>query len=323
MRKQEYAPYAMLILLCTGCRGILGISDPILDDAGSEVSTTTTNTGTSTSTSTSVKITTTTQGATTSTTRTTTATGSSIAFGGVIDDMSQPANPTGGYWYVYSDRLVPYSDPAKLLTPTPPGSVTPPEGGFTATIDSGLPSGVQHARECSGGGETNWGIGFGMDFIDVSPDGGPVPMNQCDAGVVFDNHSTLAAGVGVQLPYDAGAHKGFAFRAMSPDGPHTLEVHVADDRSVVWGGKCNACANGTAGACSDDYMTTVTVSKTWTQYVVEWAQLATLNWSKAGLPDGGLDTKLLYYIHFQLTTTPPKALPTFDVLVADLRWVDN
>ena len=252
--------------------------------------------------------------------------GSGVTYGPVIDDMTSVPTGTGGYWYTYSDRTVPESEPAILKTPLPPGAVTPPDGVFPFPFATGtgptVPGvGMVNARECSGGGEALWGAGFGMDLVDVWPDGGPSRINTCEAGSVYDVHGSVTSGVVLPLPFDAHAYPGFSFWGQSAtENSQILVVHVGDRRTNPWGGICDPCGNGGIGACSDDFLKSYTFTSTWQQFVVHWTDLHPLNWSEANLQ--ALDLTSLYIIHFQpLWTTAP--LPKFDIRVAYLRWITN
>ena len=90
-------------------------------------------------------------------------------------------------------------------------------------------------RRVRGGGETDWGVGFGFDFFDAPQDGGPVPVNGCDDAAGM---GTVEADAEVPLPFDASAWDGIRFyiRSFSGDAPiPPVYLSIEDDRTSVWG----------------------------------------------------------------------------------------
>jgi hypothetical protein len=296
--------------------------------------------------------------------------GSTGNLGDVLDDMASIAPDgtglNGGSWYTYDDRSIPNSEPPQILTPAPPGTVTPAEGdSFPATatgpnidMTTGaiLASGgmATVAREGMGGGETNWGAGFGMDLMGEQPDGGPVPLNSCDAGMIFDTNPMPDSGkyTGIPLPFDAVAHgyTGFQFYGMSKTATQAVDVHVADQRSMLWAGQCSVCqptsVKCTLGGglsscpCNDDFVETVTFTTAWKHFTVKWkdsqikgalACFKPAGWSNevtdkiitVGTADAGIEANAIYNIHFQFNTSTGKALTPFDVLVAYFTWTTD
>jgi hypothetical protein len=283
-------------------------------------------------------------------------TGTATAGEVVLDDFTNNESETGGSWYTYSDRTLPNSEPP-IPQPgkTDPGSITPAEGmSFPVAADDGRGPWVagdgglmpQPYREVTGGGETTWGCGFGLDLISGTPDGGAVALNSCtaylmDAGVtsIFDT-SGDNPNVGIPQPFNAqtapgGPFTGVAFYGTSfGTAAESVTVQMDDGRTNLWGGVCNVCLNGgkcVAGAdggkdcpCSDSYADTFLFpAGQWKRFEIDFAKasFATANWSTQGLAPGGIDTTSLYNLHFQLSTSSGTALKTFDVGVSYITWI--
>ncbi len=272
----------------------------------------------------------------------------------ILDDMTMQQSVLGGSWYTYSDRTEANSEPPIILGGVP-GMITPVEGAnfFPAlstdpkapTITVAGTAGPQGFRECSGGGDDNWGAGFGLDLKDNTPDGGPVVFNTCinDAGtngIIFDT-SGQSANVGIPVPFDAktAGYTGIAFYGTSfGTVAQSVNIQMDDERTSPWGGICSACQNGgkcaasggpDGGAlcpCSDNFIfTALFPAGSWKQFSFHFTDktLKTANWSTQGLTAGSIDTTSLYNLHFQLTTSAGKALPAYDVGVAYVTWLTN
>jgi hypothetical protein len=232
-----------------------------------------------------------------------------------------------GYWYTYTDRTNPVSEPPQVqLTAdggTPPGSIMPKEGDSFPANTTG-PGTIGAAREVTGGGEKTWGAGFGFDFIDALPDGGPVVFDQCEGGTQLWDNQPDAGSTGIPQPFDASSHKGISFWAKNNlTGTVKVNVQFSEKRTSPWGGVCNACDTSGMDACADDYLIGKLFTTTWTQYTIHWTELATQNWTKAGLPKMGFDPSTLYYMHVQFSTNAGTALANFDVSLACIQFVDN
>jgi hypothetical protein len=207
-----------------------------------------------------------------------------------------------------------------------PGSILPLEGTSFYGNAAG-PGSIANARECTGGGESNWGAGFGFDFINTKPDGGNnVPFWACDGGgrSLWDDNPD--GGAGIPLPFDAGAHKGVSFWAKSNTGaPVDVYVKFSEKRTNAWGGVCNACATQAVAPmaqCADDYLKILPITPGWVQYTILFSELATQNFTKTNLPAGGFDASTLYSLHFQFHTrlTP---LANFDLTLACVQFTDG
>jgi hypothetical protein len=267
-------------------------------------------------------------------------------------------NKTGGYWYTYSDRTVPYSEPPELFLAAdgaaPPGTLTPPEGQSFPVTDSGtvascpMPLGF---RECTGGGETLSGAGFGMDFLSYPPDGGQVPFNECDAvyagvlvcgqlqdggqappnecdaGMIFNVNDIDSGTFGIVQPFDASMWSGITFYGISFTGAsQAIYVSMDDDRTSPWGGICNACVDlgattfstsssgGTKNACSDSFRKAVTFTAMWTQFKIAFSDMTFTpeNWSMNGV-SAPIHSNKVYNLNFAVTEAPT---PAFDLGVA-------
>ncbi len=264
----------------------------------------------------------------------------------LIDDMTglhtTGMGVPGGYWFTYDDRTNSYSEPPELLMVdggTLPGSINPAEGAqFPPTTDAKLmiPAGLPGARECSGGGNATWGAGFGYDVADTKPDGGNhIPYWACDGGApgqpsaggpdIFSDAPD--AGTGVPTEYDASAHKGVSFWAVSLNGnPIPVQVKFSEHRTNAWGGVCDPCATTLYNKnlqCGDDYLIVKEFPTTWQQFTIHWTDLATANWSKTNLPMGGFDAKHWVSMHFQFHANAANPLLPYDVAVACVQFVDN
>jgi hypothetical protein len=246
----------------------------------------------------------------------------------LLDDMrgvgGQTDGPgTSGSWSTYSDRTFPWSEPPIFVADA--GVLVPLDGTDFPAIDGGngpmYVGGVQPYRRCFGGGETQWGVGFGMDFVDVPPDGGDVPMNDCDAGMIFDVH---AAGNDsfIGLPFDASGWTGIQFWGKSLRGvAQPVTVNVDDDSTSPWGlpadaGACNVCIPGSAiGACSDAFQAVATLPTDWTQIRVPFASMHPQGWAGASR-SAAPNVSKLFDLHFQIDPAGAPALAPFDVAVS-------
>jgi hypothetical protein len=229
---------------------------------------------------------------------------------------------TAGIWYTYSDRTLPWAEPGILLPDAAgvlvPGDVVPvlptSDGGPTY-LGSTWPY-----RRFSGGGEAIWGVGLEMTLFSPPPDGGPVPMNGCGAGVTFD---VDAAGMDsfVESAVDASGWTGIQFWAKSLLGyPRTVNVFVNDDRTDPWGGRvdaggCDVCANyaGTMGFCGDGPRASVVFTPGWTHLQLPFTSMHPVGIYSGEPTTWTPDTSALFSINFQLEGVP---IPPFDLAVA-------
>jgi hypothetical protein len=237
----------------------------------------------------------------------------------VVDDMLHLA-PDGpgmtGEWGTYSDRAVSWSQPPIFMSDA--GVLVPADGTpVVAVTDGGGPvyeDAAQPYRRFSGAGETTWGAGLGLNFAGAPPDGGPIPLNACSEGVIFDvdagDHDSL-----VQEAFDASGWSGIQFWAKSFSGlPRQVRIIIQDDRSNPFGtapdaGGCNVCAGG----CGDGPRTVVSFSSNWTHIQVPFAALQPAGWSGPGAAQRALDLSALYSVNFEVEDVP---LPPFDLAVA-------
>ncbi len=230
---------------------------------------------------------------------------------------------TGSYWYTYSDRTYPWSEPPIFVADA--GVLVPLDGTpFLAKDDGAGPTYlgvVQPYRRCYGGGETSWGIGFGMDFIDAPPDGGDVPMNDCDGGLIFDvdaaGHDSF-----IGLPFDASRWAGVQFWGKSLRGvAQQVTVSVDDDSTSPWGlpadgGSCNVCIQSAAvGVCSDAFQVSVTFPTDWAHIQVSFASMHPQGWAGASV-SAVPNLSKLFDLHFQIDQGFAPAVAPFDVAVA-------
>jgi hypothetical protein len=250
----------------------------------------------------------------------------------LIDDMQNIAADgpgMNGYWYTYSDRTLPNSLPVQYVSDA--GFVSPSEDSlqFDTSSDGDGPiigDVVQPYRRIEAGGETGWGVGFGMDFVVAEPDGGRIPVDECDAGEIWD-------GGNIPQPFDASGWTGIQFYARSfGDNEVSIQIHVDDDRTTPWGqvpfaaGGCNACisSGADAQACSDsfsdpnraDTKPVYFPAAGWTLIRVPFATLRSGNWANI-LPDTApIHANKIYNLHFQFSRTTEPSVPSFSVGVA-------
>jgi hypothetical protein len=252
----------------------------------------------------------------------------------LIDDMSQPATSTGGYWYTYSDRTCANTNPPLLMAGAP-GMLSPLDGtqfnpaadstGMAATVTiPGLPGPVGY-REVSGGGERTWGAGFGFDLNDspAAPNPFAKCMNTCTGTPPPANLTAGDGGLSLAVPFDASMYKGIQFYAKSlmatPTSPTKVDVHFATKQSDPAGGVCDPCKNGGAMACADDYIASVTIGADWAPVQALFAKPTKQSgWS--GLT-AAMDPSSVYYIHWQINGSTSAATPMFDIQIAYVTWV--
>jgi hypothetical protein len=227
---------------------------------------------------------------------------------------------TSGEWYTYSDRTVPWSEPPIFLSDA--GLLTPSDGvPFPATDDGAGPmvlGSVQPYRRVSGGGESYWGIGFGMDFVDVAPDGGDVPVNDCEGGTIFDVDAAVEEVV-VPLPFDATGWTGIQFWAKSlrSDFAQPVYVLVHDETTQPFGlafdaGGCNPCNSSGLGACGDGFQARVVFPTEWAQIRVPFGAMHPQGYSGAST-SAVPDVSKIYQLNFQIETG---SVPPFDIAAA-------
>ncbi len=281
--------------------------------------------------------------------------GSSSGSGGttfLIDDMSGLENATQGYWYTFSDRTVPNSEPAVITVladgGTPPGTVTPPEGtAFPPASDQvSLPDGTTaNYREFSAVGVSTWGAGFGMDFTSTVPTGSDLtPFASCTTYTlpdgstsIFDDNAVDAGVVGIVQPYNASAWTGVSFwiQSRGTGTPPKVIVNIDDDQTSPWGsvmtdggtnpsacGPCVIKASTTPPyECSNSWAYPVPTTTSWVQWKVPFASMKPdSNWNDQGLKLGGIHTQSIYNLHWKFETAAGSALPAVDVAVATIQF---
>ncbi len=242
----------------------------------------------------------------------------------LLDDMRGPLGltdgpGTSGGWYSYSDRTVPWSEPAIFLSDA--GLLTPPDGvPFPATDDGTGPmvlGSVQPYRRVSGGGESQWGIGLGMAFINVAPDGGDVPVNDCGAGAIFDVQADAGDSF-IPLPFEATGWTGIQFWAKSlrADFAQPVYVQVHDETTQPFGlafdaGGCNPCNSSGIGACGDGFRARVVFPTDWAQIRVPFGSMHPQGYSGSST-SAVPDVSNIYQLNFQIDAP----VPPFGVAVA-------
>ena len=229
---------------------------------------------------------------------------------------------TSGVWYTYSDRTVPWSEPPIFVSDA--GLLVPSDGlPFPAADDGVGPSylgSAQPYRRCSGGGEGYWGIGFGMDFTDVTPDGGDVPPNDCEAGMIFDVDAAAGDSV-IPRPFDASGWTGIQFwgKSLRADFAQPVFVELHDETTTPFGlavdaGGCNPCNASGLGVCGDGFKARVLFPTDWTQIRIPFGAMHPDGYSgssKFAVPD----VSKILQLNFQIELTAGELAP-FDVAVA-------
>jgi hypothetical protein len=270
----------------------------------------------------------------------------------VLDDMRNVESPTLGYWYTYSDRVIPFSEPPIIQTNLP-GTIRPSEGSTfapTAATDPRAPIITVHGiaqtwpfREVAGQGNDVWGAGFGLDLTDAHPSPTSsviAAINACPNSLgispLYDAMSDPNATVPVPLNAQFDGYTGIAFYAISFTGASvTVSVQLDDQRTNGWGGICDVCLDGgrcgvavDGGAdcpCSDSFQYDVLVNAAWNLVEVHFANasLRTQNWSGQNLAAGSILSSALYDLHFQLMTAEGLPLPAYDVGIAYVTWLKD
>jgi hypothetical protein len=201
----------------------------------------------------------------------------------LIDGMRSGTNALDGpglvgYWYTYSDGTgdIRPSPGSRLFAPT--------------TRDD------RTARECRGGGQNDWGAGFGFDLSDPP-------------------------GAGGAMPFDATEYKGIRFDALSKQGPVDVWVALSDGNTNPRGGVCEPESRDPMTECNGDYGATVRFDTTWHTYALDFTQLVLPAWT--ALPQSrvrGFAKDKLYAVHFQRPANPSAPLAKFDLLVSRLYF---
>jgi hypothetical protein len=252
-----------------------------------------------------------------------------------LSRTSDDAGSGGTSWYAYSDRTCPFSCPPLLMDGWA-GKLSPGEDEPFFRSDAGYAKifGTrQRYREVTGGGEKTWGVGFGFDFKDEL---GLSPVADCKPGwctgtpagsaaqyseAMCNNHGTFSSHVDL---VNESSHLGVSFWACAPTAseanPLTLEVLVSDKHTTAAadGIECDPCVLTGARACGKDYGYPVTLTPTWTQYVVRFSQLSQGS-TVTGPP---LDLTTLGHLNFEIQTNDGPPLPHFEVQVAYVEWAD-
>lgn len=238
----------------------------------------------------------------------------------LIDDMRSPLPDGPGLqnsaWYVYSGRDLPWSVPPIQISDA--GGLSPAEDvAFDPTDDDGGPTsdaGSLPYRRVAGGGALGWGMGFGLDFVDGYPDGGDIPVNDCEAGAFFSTDSGIAA---IPSAFDASAWTGVEFWVRSfRSSPQVVSVKVDDQRTTPFGlpadaGGCDYCGN----TCANAPGVSITFRPEWTQVQVPFASMHPTfdGETLSSTPQSAA----LYDLHFEITGG---SVPPFDVGVAYVEF---
>jgi hypothetical protein len=259
--------------------------------------------------------------------------------------MQNDLPPNGGYWYTFSDRTVPNSEPNVITVladgGAPPGTCVPTEGTpYPATNSDQINGQTLFYRDFQAGGEATWGAGFGLDFQSVPPTGSDsVPFSTCTSytlpdgsTTIFDDNDIDSGVVGIVLPYDASLWTGVQFWIKSNVGTPKVIVNIDDDQTSPWGaveqgntaacGPCVTKASTTAPfECSNSWAFPVIATATWTQQQVAFASMKPdSNWNDQGLKPGGIHLTKLYNLHWKFETQAGTSMPNVDVEVAYIEF---
>jgi len=268
----------------------------------------------------------------------------------IIDDMTGTPTQSGGYWYTFSDRTVPFGT---MLVPGYQGTVDPPEGmqflpnnvpatglpmpGPGPTIPGlSMPADI---RTFAGENLTLWGAGMGFDFLDQVPADASAPSP--DAG--GDGGGVL----GVPTAFDGSAHNGIAFwgRSNLPStaaamGNQVVGIHLADQRQAAGGTVCDAGdpytvfdggadINKNPTECGVDFVKNQTFTPAWTYFHITWAQFGKSQNYSGGTIYPSVDQAHLFYLHFQVNNPgyagmgPIAPEPLWSISVAYVTWYDG
>lgn len=206
-----------------------------------------------------------------------------------IDRMGSGTNAVDGpglvgYWYAYSDAT------ANAFLRPRPGSQT-----YAPVVYL-----EKAAREFKGGGQSDWGAGFGFDLS--------------------ERFQAKLRTKSITSSLDASRYQGIQFDAISRKDPAAIEIAFSDVNSSPKGGLCTPDTN-----CNADYSITVTFpNDRWQTFTVYFSQLTRPTWA---MPTPG-DTPppfakdKLYSIHFRIhPKSRGSALDDFDVLVANINFI--
>jgi len=137
-----------------------------------------------------------------------------------------------------------------------------------------------YAANTKGNGFATWGAGFGFDL----------------------NNDGVT-----KKAYNASSFTGITFWALAgAGGTPSVRVNVGDSQTTPEAGSCGT-------TCSDDFGASITLTNSWKQYTLPFAQMTTVNWSKQNLT--ALKKDALYYVHFQTAQAM-----TFDIWIDDIAF---
>lgn len=182
-------------------------------------------------------------------------------------------------WYTYHD-------------PTD-GILVPNQGAAVAmeTIPGARCSYSFRAMRVTGSGFSEWGAGFGFDFLVVS---GP------------NGYAKTA--------YDGTFARGVTFWARVGDPSITaVRFGVGDQWSAPEGGHCKMDVTSGPTACYDSFGALVPLTTEWRRYAFSWTQLGQRMF---GLSRPELDTANLFDLHFDIAMSAP----VFDVWIDDIAF---
>lgn len=141
----------------------------------------------------------------------------------------------------------------------------------------------KYAANSKGSGFTVWGAGFGFDL---------------------NNSGTTKSA------YDASKYTGITFWAKVGTGSTTtVRFNIGDKNTTPEGGVCMPAT------CSDDFGQSLTLTESWQQFTIKFADMKAENWSKQNL--AAIDKSALYAVHFQAGP-----MTTFDIWVDDISFVE-
>lgn len=199
----------------------------------------------------------------------------------MIDDMEDgdgsilASSGRVGAWYTANDAS---------------GTQTPAEGGdFTMSAIDPPRNGSSFAANSSGSDFTGWGALLGFD---LSNDGSAE-----------------------KAPYNAAGYRGISFWARAGEGStKQLRVKLPDSNTSPEGGVCDDTIDEGETACFDDFGASVTLSRDWQQYNLEFDALAQEGY---GLQADSVQTDAIYSIQFQVG-----AGDAFDIWIDDVGFLE-
>jgi hypothetical protein len=203
-----------------------------------------------------------------------------VAEGALIDDLDDgnagihETDGRQGSWYAFHDGTA-----GATMTPDAAKDFVPAMGGA---------GGSAYAAVIAGSGFKEWGAGMGLDLNNPGdPMGGPGKKN----------------------PHDASKWQGITFKARG-NAPVRVSLLTTPVVATTDGGEC--VPSMTEGMmCEDGHGKQLSLTSSWKEYRLTWAELKQAGWGKKASFDPKLVTSVLFIV-------PQNAM--FDVAVDDVAF---